>query len=297
MRQSAGTWLRRMSGSHGAAVRSWLRVSPRRWLTRLLALSAVIGSITVVVGAGIYVAHTFHEKFLWRNDEYAKLRSLKAGFNLPYFRSVLGSPVFKRTRKTGYTESTFRGHGYWVQTLSYRGIVKLYAVTACENAFHPTFTIPGWGFQVELNRSTFTDVLRTRGTSSSIAQHGVGWFDYRFSGATVSSWFYETMGGANPGYYKYYLWGIDDACPDWYGQYEGVAYQAGKFPGSTGRTSKKDSVLQNFRRLVTVNTYAETAPGVFIIQVGRDHPNRPSRFAHFHGFQIGVDRLLVRTTE
>lgn len=269
----------------------WLRARPGKWLTRLLTLAAVIGAITVVAGAGIYVARTFHEKFLWRGDEYAKLHSLGAGYNLAYFKDVLGPPVFSRTRKTGYTESSFRGPGYWVQALSFRRIVKLYAVTSCEQNFNPTFTIPGLAWEIELNQSTFSNVTEDPQSVS---------FDYRFSGATASTWFYETTGGGNPGYYKDYLWGVNDACSKWYEEFGDVAEKAVEFPGYRGKASRDDPDLQKLRSVATVNTYAETAPGTAIIAYDTRSSRRrlqTPKFAHFHGFHIGVDRLLVRTTE
>jgi len=283
---------RRGLRSCGPRVLRWIRVGPRGWSKRLLLLAALIGAITVVASAAIYVARTYHQKVLWRNDVYAKLTSLKAGFDLAYFKEVLGPPVFSRSRKTGFTESTFQGHGFWVQALSNRKIVKLYAITACEDAFQPTFTIPGLGYKVTLNKSSFADVLRLDNERS-----GNAIFDYRFSGALISSYFYEAVAGGDPAYDKDYFWGISDACPDWgKGPTERLAVQLAGFPGCRGRTTKRDPLLQKFRRVATVNTYAETAPGRSVLPLWA-HPNRTRGFGHLYGFTLGVDRFLVRTTE
>ncbi len=119
----------------------WPRL--RRWARRFGALAAVLGAITVVTGSGIYVFRAVRDQWFWRGEEYDKLRSLRAGYALPYFEDVLGRPIFTRlrlSRRTGFRESTFKGHGYWVQTLSMAGVVKLYAVTSCDKSFHPTFS-------------------------------------------------------------------------------------------------------------------------------------------------------------
>jgi hypothetical protein len=261
-----------------------------RWLRKVWVWPAgaagVLTVIAVLGSAVLYLGKAANEQFDWRDDEYGKLHSLAAGFDLAYFKSVLGTPIFSRARKTGYTESSFRGRGYWVQALSYGNIVKLYAVTACEGDFEPTFTIPGLDIDIGLNQDKLADVDSIPEATN---------LDYRYSGATASTWLYETTGGGNPGYYKSYLWGINDACPDWYSQFTDI-YKAVPFPGVQRMASDLGPQLRELRNEGVVNTYAETAPKVDLVPfvMGGD---RTPEFAFFHGFHIGVDRLLVRTTQ
>jgi hypothetical protein len=246
----------------------------------LAAVAGVIGAATVVAGAAIYIGHAVNDRWLWRNDEYAKLQSLKAGFALPYFENALGPPVFSRPAPSGgYKESTFRGHDYWVQALSGRGVVDVYAVTSCDESFRPTFDIPNTQMRIELRRSSLSDIAH----EASV--------EYFMSGTTGYDYFYESLPGSNPTYYKSFMWGITDPCPDWptqrlkylerdllrfgngFGTYEGLASEGGP-------------VLRKFREVAVVNTYVETAPNVYFL----------GNAASFGGFHIGPDRLLVRTT-
>lgn len=269
----------------------------------MVKFAALVGAVTVVLGAAIYIGRAVHDRWFWRDAEYAKLRSLKAGFDLPYFEHVLGPAVFSRfSRRTGYRESTFKERDHWVQALSRNGVVELFAVTSCNSSFHPSFEIPGFGWTVELRHSRLSDIAQapSRGTGLFVPR-GHASIAYHLSGATASSYFYEATSGANPGYYKSFLWGVNDACPDWEGQLAGAAQRLiGIHPVDTQSASQRDpKKLEEFRRIAVVNTYAETAPGVFLngLRAHPPHLETPPSLAQFHGFHIGPDRLLLRTTE
>jgi hypothetical protein len=266
-------------------------------LTVVLLFVAALISAGFVVGDAVTRFHGwFDHRFEWRDAEYRKLTSLQAGFTLAKFRAELGEPLFQRAvsdtvpqpfarknrSRQGFTESTFRGRDYWVQTISAQGgTVLSYAVTSCDAQFRPTFTGPFHSFSLTLNKSTFDDVVpwkRARGLLST----------YFPSGATANSFFYDVMYGGNPLDYKSFAWGLDDACPGWFPYYESLYKRKlipfGKGWSFHGSTRRGDGQVMRFRQTATINTYAETAPTAWHID-----------YAHSF-FQIGVDRILIRPT-
>ena len=118
----------------------------RRFTKVLLAISALLSAGVVVAGAAIYVVDRYRDRYQWRDAEYAKLRSLHAGYTLERFEAVLGTPVFSRTHsRSKLREDSFRRRHYWVQAVSQEdGTVLLYSVTACDPAFQPDFDISGY---------------------------------------------------------------------------------------------------------------------------------------------------------
>lgn len=263
-------------------------------LVLVLFASVLVSSVVVLVTAGFHVARWYSHRFDWRTREYTRLTSLKAGYTLAKFRATLGPPLFQRKLsrvvpqpfserarwQRVLVESSFGGRDYWVQTVSDpSGTVLSYAVTACGTDFTPTFRGPYGSFRVTLNRSTFDRVVpwHTAGELKSI---------YFPSGATANSFFYDVMYGGNPLDYKSFAWGLDDACPDWFPFYEGL-YKKGLIPfgkawSYSGPTKHGGSQVRRFRSSVVINTYAETAPAEFKIDLATAW------------FQIGVDRILVR---
>jgi hypothetical protein len=216
----------------------------------------------------------------WREREYEKLTALRAGFTLTKFEEVLGAPVFRQTTRR-WAESSFQGRDYWVQAVWHRptGVVHLYAVTSCSEAFTPTFVLPD-GERIVLNRSTLASV---RGG----VLEGPATADYFAPGATANAHFIEFSYGGNPSNYKTHAWGYNDACldlRDWYSYLPPTRPLPARLFGAryVGPTTGGGLELQAFRKRLPVNTYAETSPSVTLDQLrGR--------------FQIGVDRLLIRT--
>lgn len=232
--------------------------------------------------AVLYVAKSAEDKWLWRGDEYDKLTGLRAGFDLSYFESQLGTPTITRSFQ-GYQESAFKGRSYWVQTVSQGEAVLLYAVTSCDKSFHPIFRPIGTDFQVELNRSYLPDVAPS---SSSLA------YDY-FVGATAPTLFYEGIYSGFSGYYKTFLWGWNSIC---YEQGEElVVPPQGSAP--RGRTAQLDPRLEEFRRETDINTYAETAPATFPESASGDDglsALSPINLHRMHGFYVGPSRVSLQ---
>src|SRR5215207_389144 len=257
--------------------RFWSKVRPAAVF--LTGVAGLIVAITVVAGAAIYVGGAVNDKWFWQDDEYEKLHSLRAGFTLDYFESVLGPPVFSRPASQGpYRESTFRGREYWVQAISKDGVVELYATTSCDDDFHPSFRIPNSGNRITLRRTHLADAY---------ADPRVQYFT---SGATAPPYYYEIGPQGNPTFYKSFIWGIDGAC--WpqgpafalhglldFGKAESGVYN--------GYAKNGGQAVRRFREAAIVNTFVETAPGVFLFG--------PHSLASFHGFQIGPDEILIRT--
>lgn len=266
--------------------------------------SLTVSACVVLVDAGIRVHRWYGNTYEWRDREYAKLTNLKAGFALARFRESLGSPVFSRPVASiaprpiqgpallgfsrarpaqGLTESSFRGPGYWVQAISDpNGMVVAYAVTSCDPDFRPTFSAPYEAFKATLNVSTFAQVIPWRRTEGLISH-------YFPSGATANSSFFDFLYGGNPLDYKSFAWGLNDACEGWFDRYEGffdrglIPLRTGQWWEYHGRTREGGREVRRFRAAVRINTYAETAPARWDVDLSRSR------------FQVGVDRILVRT--
>jgi hypothetical protein len=255
----------------------WVReASPILFVGVILFLIATIGA---AIHDGAAVSRWYDHRYNWRSHEYNRLVKLRAGFTLATFTAALGPPVFREVsddRK--WTESTFRGRGYWVQTVSRRDAstaVVMYSVTSCSTGFNPTFQLPD-GTNVKLNRSTLASVQSDPEQVSA---------DYFAPGATANAHFLEIRYGGNPDNYKSFAWGFDDAClnlPNWSAYTTEKLYKA--LPSGTfhGSVAQADPEVQRLRRRLPVNTYAETAPLAGFADV-------------INSFQIGVNRLLVRT--
>jgi hypothetical protein len=235
----------------------------------------------VLGGAVLYVAKSVEDKWLWRGGEYDKLTGLRAGFDLSFFKSQLGTPTVTRSFR-GYRESAFRGRGYWVQTISRGGAVQLYAVTSCERSFHPTFLPLGSDLPVELNRSHLADIAPA---SESLV------FDY-FVGVTAPTLFYEGLYGGFGGIYKTYAWGWNSVCggPD-----KGMA-TPNAAAKNLGMTTELTPSLEDVRRDALVNTYVETAPATFPGPDGSlalDTDRQPN-LHQLHGFYVGPSWVLLQ---
>ena len=248
----------------------------RRGSKALLYVAALVTAVVVIAEAGLGLHDRWNQHFDWRDDEYARLTSLAAGFSRTVFETKLGPAVFDRRSKDGsLREQTFRGRGYWVQAVSNRSrTVVLYAVTACDPDFQPEFSLPGGGppLRLRLNSTTFAGIA-----PSATA-------DYFIGGATANVRFHEYLGAGNPSHYQTAIWGINDACPNWLARLQPLQ-RDGDYPPMLvyeGSGSSDTTWLAGFRRRAVINTYAETAPDFYPEDL-RDY------------FQVGVDRILTRT--
>ena len=259
----------------------WVRRHGAKWGGGFLKLATVVGAVVVVSGAALYVGRAIQHQWFWRSGEYDTLTRLKAGFDLRYFEDQLGLPVFIK-RRGGWVESTFRGHAYWVQTISHNGAVELYAVTSCSGDFRPTFEISDFpGNPVTLERSTLASV-------------GIESLSYEYLLGANTYHFYETIYGGFEGHYKTYVWGASSTCPN-----ESIFDrfpQANLHARMIGKVASKEPKLKPFREDAIVNTYIETAPFTSLANRGkmRSVGIRPELFL-FHGFTIGPATSLVRS--
>lgn len=265
----------------------------------LLALaSGIIGAAGTVYAAGQCTWDHYDDTFRWREQEYEKISKLRAGISIERFRELLGSPTFVRASQDGgLTESTFRGRDYWVQAIhNPTGSVVLLAVTSCDEAFRPTFEIPDRiepKFSVTLNEMYLTD---TAEAPSRV--------HYYVSGATANSYFYDEYGLGNPGNYKTFFVGIDDACParefdiDALTEGDRLTFYRSTSPMTLGPSISPDETpisdddyraIERFREGSQPNTYAEA------FLVGTRQGEDISIDTVLANFQIGVNRLLVRT--
>lgn len=275
------------------ATRDWAkrfeeRTKSNPLLVLLFFLSTSLSAAIILAGAGITVYGWYEDHCKWRDREYKKLQSLHAGFTRKKFEAVLGEPVFDRRSDDGrYREQVFRRREHWVQTVSDpSGTVKLYAVTACGHDFRPKFEIPGAvndpakPARVKLQAARLASVIE--GPRAQIIE-----LDYFAPGATANARFYDAFYGGNPSSYKTFVWGVNDICPDWRSVSEsafdrGLLPLVPEAPIFRGALPKAPSWAKRFRRGMSVNTYAETAPLFQLKALPRP-------------FQVGPDRILLRT--
>jgi hypothetical protein len=207
-----------------------------------------------------------------RDAEYRTLARLRAGMTLAYFEEALGTPWFvTKSRDGAFTEHLFRGRDYWVQTVSDdAGAVGRMAITSCDPDFHPAFSgVPNSSPAIDgvvLNETHFD---QTGAPPSKV--------HYFTSGATANSYWYDEYYFGNPGNYKTYYVGINDACP-----YDAPAELfVLKSDYTDARYDPADALVAQFRAAAVANTYAESAP---LIQPGE-----------LEAFPIGASRILTRT--
>jgi hypothetical protein len=250
----------------------WVRSSPFLYL--FLVALIISSTITISQGVGLVVDYV-DEHYQWRQVEYSKIASLRAGISAAKVEEVMGSPLFVKVSEDGmFTELTFEGRDYWVQAVhDGADSVVLLAITSCSRSFHPTLkTRVG---EVTLNESLFD----FEGNHSPIKHRYYG------SGATRNSFFYDQYYEGNPGFYKTYFFGINDACP-------AVANHANELGAVNWTSDAPDSsAIQEFRSNSVINTYAETT---YV-----DNKFAPDGIPQvddlLRRFQIGADRLLTRT--
>lgn len=207
-----------------------------------------------------------------REAEYRTIGRLRAGMTLAYFEDALGTPWYVAKSADGaYTEHLFRGRDYWVQTVSdAAGAVGRMAITSCDPDFHPSFNgVPG-------SSPAITGVVlnETHFDQTDAEPYKVHYFT---SGATANSYYYDEYYFGNPGNYKTYYVGINDACGYDAPTRDFVltdAYMNAPFDGS-------DPLVAQFRAAAIANTYAET--GVFVDE------------AELAAFPIGASRIITRT--
>jgi hypothetical protein len=101
---------------------------------------------------------------------------------------------------------------------------------------------------------------------------------YSQSAATANSWFVDEYYLGNPGNYKTYFVGINDACGYEFLD-EALAFMSDDYWDKA--FDPFDVAVSAFRERAVANTYGESGP--FLDEAARD------------AFQIGADRILTRT--
>ena len=263
---------------HGASDR-WIRASPPVLILALLAFLAT--TMIAVAGPVRSAVHWWQFEHHWREREYEQLTALRAGYTITKFEEALGAPVFRRlSDDERWEETTFRGRDYWVQAVarSGTGTTSYFAVTSCSLNFNPTFVLPD-GSTITLNELRLSQVRLSD-------VFGRPYADYFAPAATANARFLDFAYGGNPANYKSFAWGYNDAClnlPGWTKGLNDDVFQAFGLDGTfQGLVPNGNAALENFRGTLFVNTYAESSPG-------DDFATGP------RGFQVGVDRILIRT--
>jgi hypothetical protein len=261
----------------------WIRGNA---LILILALVAFLITTAIAVTGPITSAiHWYHHSHQWRQREYEKLTALRAGFTIQRFEEVLGEPVFRQqSRDRKWEENTFEGRDYWVQAVADRvtGSVALYAATSCSRSFNPSFVLAD-GTTIKLNHDTLGTIHGNLGFGSRA--------EYFAPLATADAHFIDIAYGGNPSNYKTYAWGFNDACvnlPGWESYLPNTDWPLGSDDAYHGPAGGGGPEIQAFRRRIPINTYAETSP-----TTGYDFFRHPA--TTYRDFQIGVDRILIRT--
>lgn len=218
---------------------------------------------TIIQGLS-WVANFYQNKINWRQEEYHKINSVRAGMNVGKFSEVFGSPTFTRSSKENLIENIYKKRDYWVQTISEPSSrVLLYSVTSCSRNFKPDIDPNPLHRKIVLNESTFESI----GSDPSEVK-------YYSRVATANSYFYDTYGGGNPTDYKTVSIGINDVCE----LNELSVYPQNRYAEPINLS---DNDIKKFRSAAKINTYSETAPFADQKNLLKD-------------FQIGVDRIEVR---
>jgi hypothetical protein len=133
-------------------------IQKRSPIALIYLIATSISACTIVAAAGIASVHWYDNHFRWQEGAETTLPTLQAGYNYSYFTELLGTPVISRAIPKGYTESVFKGRGYYVETLtSHSNEVDYYETTICDSSIKPTFPLPGLG-HVTLNHSAFASI-------------------------------------------------------------------------------------------------------------------------------------------
>ena len=238
----------------------------------------IVGGLIVILSSTITVVGWAGDQLRWREREYSKLTSLKAGFDVRYFEDKLGRPVFVRRSPGGHVEYTYRGHDYWAQAIARGGAVELYSVTSCDPGFQPTFDIPSGSSHVSLTLK-----------KTSLAEVGFddyGTYEYLLGANTYH--FYDGIYGALPGHYKSYVWGVSSTC----GNLDVFsAFDTDRLDRDRGSIADLPSSMASFRSEATINTFVETAPFVTLLESTRLELD----LGTFHQFQLGPSTVLWRS--
>jgi hypothetical protein len=205
----------------------------------------------------------------WREAEYARLARLRGGLSFAYFREILGTPLFVSRSKDGaYVQYLFHGRDYWVQAVTDAAseTVLLMSITSCDASFQPPLKLSGT--DIVLNKTK----MDAGGRPQTVR--------YATAPATTNSYYYDEYYFGNPGYYKTYFLGINDACPS-----QGTTPDLRR-PFLTADYNKKafdpaDATVAAFRTAAIANTYGES--GIFFDE------------KLLEAFMVGADRILVRT--
>lgn len=231
--------------------------------------------IAIIIGILIFLAASFST--LYQGYELAKtsylssigyksfllsnISKLTAGENFDYFKSVLGPPVFTNKINDRITEYIFVFKYCFVQAIvkNSSDSVVMYSITTREKDFNPVFRIwngrDDW-LSIVLGKSTFTDL-----TSINYGGFGNGQFDnsvYLYVGA--HDWSYaEKYWLGNAGNYQSYIFADNmSGYENWNGTHHSDSFN---FPYST---TTNDSDFQRYRKMASINTYAITAPFIFL---------------------------------
>lgn len=255
----------------------------------LLLLSSIVAAIGTIYAAADCALGAYDAGFRWREREYDKIDHLRAGISIDRYEELLGSPLFRRKNDDdSLTESSFKGRDYWVQAVhDDEGTVLLFSVTSCDDHFTPTFDMPSIG-RVTLNRVRLADVA----TPSSVM--------YGWATASGNQNFYDAYYAGNPGNYKTYFVAINDACPIQAIDVQPLADRLlfmRRTPLSYGSLLLNETpvppedraAIDVFRLRSIPNTYGEA----FFFSSSR--ASRQTVDAILADFQVGVDRILIRT--
>jgi hypothetical protein len=270
---------------------AWARRNPALVLLGLLAL--IVGSVVSIGKSAADAWPVVSDPFLWTSREEAKLHTLSAGMSVGKFEETLGSAVLVESSQSGdLTEKTYRGRGYWAQVIHDRaGTVKLYAVTACRDDFHPIFEGSlGGTFDPQLKR---TIELKVRAVLGQTRLSEVGGTvkptrsDYYLSGATAPSYLFDIYSAGNPSNYKTYVVGWNGACgPNVEGLTDGLTLE------DVATLRPDNPTIAELRTRWPVNTFAET-------DANSDPDDLSNRFVGQSSFggtglRVGPDRIRVR---
>jgi hypothetical protein len=146
-------------------------------LRPLLWLSALIGAVLVVVDA----YPRARDQVFWRDVDYAKLRSIHAGYDVAFVKDTLGTATQTQALgETGFTKRIYVLRDAYAQVVSDQADrVVLYSVSSCDPEFQPAFDTGGpEEVQLQTQRLADTPLVEASGSVDDAMETGSRVLDY-----------------------------------------------------------------------------------------------------------------------
>jgi hypothetical protein len=223
-----------------------------------------------------HIASRYYDRHAgWKRVEQTKLNQVSASMTIEYVKSVMGPPIIQ-DGGTKYTESIFKEHGYWLQTITdHFNNVQLLTITGCDRNFHPVIKI-SFNKEIELNITKM----------ASVEQGNVKPHYYIGALFGESSYLIDEQYLASPGNYQTLYTGFTEGCGDFSDRYDySIVDKNSPHPRDNlndpgAHVNYNNPAIIKLRQNTTINTIGITAPNINITELRQQ-------------FMIGVDYKTI----